>query len=408
MTSTALSRTLGPRKHRRPTLFDLEHTRALVHGIFDSDIHEARVESIANAVAGTVDAMMASVAAIGRAYAELAGISTKSGVKQVDRLLSNGGVVLDEVLGSWVRYVIGELPSVVVAIDWTDFDEDDHTTLCISLITTHGRATPLVWHTVKKSELRGKRTHHELSLVKKLHGWLPPSTRVELLGDRAFGYVELYALLAELGWDYTLRFRENIVVFEQDDDKLSLPASAYVPQNGRVRMLLRPRVTGERYEVPAVVLVKRKGMKEAWCLATSRVDDAASSVKTYSRRFTIEETFRDTKDITFGAGLRATHIRHAERRDRLLLLIAIAHTALTVLGAASEASGLDRTLKTNTVKHRTMSLLNQGLCWYRSMLRGTIRPEWQERLFTAYERLLSEHSFLGEILLFNRPPSAVK
>jgi len=408
MKSTPLSKTLRPTGRAGKALFDLEHTRGMVHGVFDPEIHQARVESIANAVAGTLDAAMVSVAAIGRAYAELADISPKSGVKQVDRLLSNKGVELDAVLPTWVRYVVGDVPSIMVAIDWTDFDDDDHTTLCMSLITTHGRATPLVWLTVKKSELKGQRTHHELSLVKKLHGCLAPSTRVELLGDRAFGYVELYELLLEIGWDYTLRFRENIVVFEQGDDKTSLAASAYVPQNGRTRTLLRPRVTSHRFEVPAVVLVKRKGMKEAWCLATSRMDDTAASVQAYSKRFTIEETFRDTKDITFGAGLRATHIRNAERRDRLLLLIAIAHTALTVLGAASEASGLDRLLKTNTVKRRTMSLLNQGWCWYRRIQRGTLRADWSERLLGAYERLLREHQFLGEILLFNLPASEQK
>jgi hypothetical protein len=400
MTKSPLSRTLRPQSRARKALFDLEHTRGMVHGMFDEDMHQARVESIANAVAGTLDATMVSVAAIGRAYAELADISAKSGVKQVDRLLSNKGVDLDTVLPAWIRYVAGDLESIVVAVDWTDFDDDDHTTLCMSLITTHGRATPLAWKTVRKSTLKGQRTQHELSLVKKLKQWLAPSTRVEILGDRAFGYVELYALLAEIGWDYTLRFRENIVVFEQGDDETSLPASAYVPQNGRTRTLLAPRVTGNRFEVPAVVLVKRKGMKEAWCLATSRADAPEVSVKTYSRRFTIEETFRDTKDITFGAGLRATHIRSAERRDRLLLLIAIAHAALTVLGAASEQSGLDRLLKTNTVKRRTMSLLNQGWCWYRRIQRGTLRDEWADPLLGAYENLLREHRFLGEVLLF--------
>jgi len=400
MTKSPLSRTLRPKTRTRRTLFDLAHTRGIVHGVFDEDMHQARVESIANAVAGTLDASRVSVAAIGRAYAELADISPKSGVKQVDRLLSNKGVELDTVLPAWVRYVVGDVESIVVAIDWTDFDDDDHTTLCMSLITTHGRATPLVWKTVKKSTLKGRRTRHELSLVKKLHQWLPSGTRVELLGDRAFGYVELYELLSDIGWDYTLRFRENIVLFEQGDDKTSLAASAYVPQNGRARTLQRPRVTTKRFEVPTAVLVKRKGMKEAWCLATSRVENAAASVKVYSRRFTIEETFRDTKDITFGAGLRATHIRDAGRRDRLLLLIAVAHTALTVLGAASEKSGLDRLLKTNTVKRRTMSLLNQGWSWYRRIQRGTLRDEWAERLFSAYEGLLREHRFLGEVLLF--------
>lgn len=64
-------------------------------------------------------------------------------------------------------------------------------------------------------------------------------------------------------------------------------------------------MTGQRKPVPAVV-VKRKQMKYARCPATSLANtDASDIVRVYGRRFSIEETFRDTKDITFGMGLRA-------------------------------------------------------------------------------------------------------
>jgi hypothetical protein len=36
----------------------------------------------------------------------------------------------------------------------------------------------------------------------------------------------------------------------------------------------------------------------------------------YGKRFTIEETFRDTKNGHLGIGLSATHIRDEGRRDR--------------------------------------------------------------------------------------------
>jgi hypothetical protein len=50
----------------------------------------------------------------------------------------------------------------------TDFDDDDHTTLCVSLITSHGRAAPLVWRTVKKSKLKNRRTGYELEMVERV------------------------------------------------------------------------------------------------------------------------------------------------------------------------------------------------------------------------------------------------
>lgn len=381
----------------RNQLFNLDHTRDVLDEIFGEDVHLARVRSMANGVTGVLNATMVSVSAIGRAYAEMAHIGPKSGVKQVDRLLSNVGVDLDQVGGAWVRHVVGATREIVLAMDWTDFDDDDHTTLVVALATTHGRATPLAWTTVAKSQLKNRRTKYELAMVKRFHSWLPEGIRVELLADRAFGYGQLYALLADLGWQYTIRFRENIMIY--DGSGPALAAAAYVPTNGRAFKVVAPRVTRERFEIPAIVAVKRKGMKEAWCLATSRAaDDPSEIVRTYSRRFSIEETFRDTKNITFGFGLRATHIRDPERRDRMLLLVAIAHTLLTLLGAASEASGLDRRLKSNTVKRRTMSLFNQGSYWYRCL--ATMRDEWLTPLLAAYEAILNQHDFLAEVLLF--------
>jgi hypothetical protein len=401
--SPLLSKLLPPRGASPRTVLGMEHTTELLEDLFGEDLHLARVRSLANGVAGVLNASRVSIAAVGRSIAALRKIQDKSGVKQLDRLLSNEGVRLEEVIPLWIRHVVGTTPDIVVAIDWTDFDPDDHTTLCVSLITTHGRATPLAWRTVKKSTLATRRTGLELEMIQDLHRWLPESVKVTLLGDRAFGYEELYELLGGLGWDYVLRFRENIMVAEPGAEAVA--ASKLVPPRGRVRKIQGARVTRGLAEIPAVVLVKRAGMKEAWCLATSLATaDANEIVKAYSRRFTIEETFRDTKDLTFGLGLRATHIRGAQRRDRMLFLVAVAHTLLTLLGVAGEACGLDRTLKTNTSAKRTLSLFNQGARWYE--LLPNMKEERLLILMDAYETVLRQHAHLAEILKFDSPEEA--
>lgn len=138
-----------------------------------------------------------------------------------------------------------------------------------------------------------------------------------------------------------------------------------MPKTGRPKQLLAAEVTNDRYAVPAVVCVKAPRMKDAWCLASSLGEFTASeTVKLYGKRFTIEESFRDAKDIHFGMGLSATRISSPERRDHLLLLSALATVLLTLLGAASEDTGMDRLLKVNTVKRRTHSLFRQGSYWY--------------------------------------------
>ena len=217
----------------------------------------------------------------------------------------------------------------LLALDWTEFDGDDHATLAAYVVTTHGRATPLAWQTVKKSTLGdGQRTEIEHALIERLAGAIDPEVAITLLADRGFGDQKLYSLLAMLGWDFVIRFRGSILV---EHEGVSKPASAWLPVTGRATRLRGARVTADRTEVGAVVVVRDKRMAEPWYLATSAGDKAASFVvKLYGRRFTIEETFRDQKDLRFGMGLRATHIRSEARRDRLLMLLAIAQALLTL------------------------------------------------------------------------------
>ena len=57
-------------------------------------------------------------------------------------------------------------------------------------------------------------------------------------------------------------------------------------------------------------------------------------------------------------------VKSSERRDRLWLINAFAVVLLTLLGAAGEALGHDRMLKTNTAKRRVHSLFRQGCMLY--------------------------------------------
>lgn len=371
----------------------VKYTKGFLDALFGQEMHAARVESLANGVVGVLSAAVVSVAAIGQAYALVAGIKGKSGIKQIDRLLSNAGVVMDEVQREWVKFVVGARKEIVVAMDWTEFDDDDHSTLCAYLITSHGRATPMVWQTVTKSGLRGKRTQIEHDMVERLHSWLDPDIEAELLADRGFGDQKLYELLMFYGWDFTIRFRGNIRVENVHGESRS--ANDWVLPTGRAFMIRGAKVTDDRAEVPAVVVVHAKGMKEPWCMVTSRKDFTASQVtKRYSRRFSIEETFRDTKDLRFGLGLKATHIGKPERRDRMLLLVAMAHALLTLLGAASEATGMDAYLKANTVKRRTHSLFRQGSYWYQAI--PNMREDWLRTLMEAFDRIVRQHAVFRE------------
>ena len=362
--------------------------------LFAETVHQRRVDSIALGVVGVVHAVSLSIHAIGRGMAAVRGKDAKHGTKQVDRLLSNSGVQLSVLFESWVRFVVGDRKEIVVALDWTEFDGDDQATICLYMITRHGRATPLVWKTVLKATLAGQRNDYEYSVVEQLGGILPPEVKITLLADRGFGDQKFYAILSTFGWDYVIRFRECIRV--TDSSGMTKTAAKWLDKTGRAKMLKGVGVTEDKSPVPAVVLVHDKRMKDAWCIATSRVDLGAAAVtKLYGRRFTIEETFRDTKDVHFGMGLSATHIGSAGRRDRLLFLAALAYALLVLLGAAGERCGLDRTLKASTTKRRTLSLYKQGCHWYDAI--PAMTEERFDLLMNAYDACLREHEDLRAV-----------
>jgi len=277
--------------------------------------------------------------------------------------LSNSALSVWALFAHWVPYVLTSRKEIVVALDWTELDADGHSTIALYLVTSHGRATPLVWMTVKKAKLKGRRNKFEDAVIFRLHEVLPPGVKVTLLADRGFGDQKLYQFLTELGFDFIIRFR-GVVAVESIDGEVRT-AGEWVPPNGKIRQIRGAKVTKDRYGLDSVVCVKARGMKEPWCLAVRGTTfTGATAVKLYGRRFTIEETFRDTKDPRYGLGLSATHVRDVNRRDRLLLICAMAMTLLTLLGAAGESLGMDRMLKANTAKKRTHSLFRQGCHYY--------------------------------------------
>jgi Transposase DDE domain len=350
-------------------------------GLFDGDLHAKRLLSLTNATVGVVRTASLAVNTIGQGLALARGLVTKHAIKQVDRLLSNEAIDIDAALRHWVPHVVGSRTDLKVAMDWTDFEADGQTTIMLSLLTRHGRATPLIWLTVETATLKNHRNEYEYQALVRLADALPANINVCIVADRGFGDQKLYRFLTEdLKFDYVIRFRGNITVTAASGEMRT--AAGWVGPGGRATVLRDAMVTADRYQVGTVLCVRDKAMKQAWCLATNLTDARASTLKSlYGRRWGIECGFRDTKDLRFGMGMGSIHVSTPARRDRLWLLNALAIALLTLLGAAGEDLGYDRYLKSNTTKRRTHSLFRQGC-----MLYDLIPMMPEQRLIPLIER----------------------
>ncbi len=358
--------------------------------LFEGDVHAKRILSLANATLGVVTSASLAVHAIGQGLAHAQGSHPKHGIKQVDRLLSNEGVDVCAYFAYWVPYIVGQRTKVVVALDWTSFARDGHETIVLSMLTGHGRATPLLWHTVKASTLKGKQTEYEDALLHRLYEVMPEGVGVTVVADRGFADCKLFEYLEEeLGFDYVIRLRGQYYVSNAQGERRK--AAQWVGKGGRARTLRDATITDSQgYQAATVVCVQDKEMKDSWCLvASERTVSARTLIGYYAKRWGIETSFRDIKDMRFGMGLSARRVSKPQRRDRLLLLSALAIALLSLLGAAGESLGYDRMLKANTSKKRTHSLFRQGHLLYDlipNMPEERLRP-----LLKRFGEMLLEH-----------------
>jgi len=375
--------------------FSYQGIRDVLGGLLEQDLHAKRVNSLCDATLGVLHSGSLAICAIGQGLAAARSLKPKHAIKQVDRLLSNAAINVDDILLRWVPFVIGARSSIVVAMDWTDFDADNQATIMLALISDHGRSTPLVWLTVDKSTLKDHRSLHEHRLLVRLAELLPAGVKVCIVADRGFGDQKLYKMLTEeLYFDYVIRFRGNITVTAASGETRT--AADWVQAGGRARVLRGAEVTADRYRVATVVCVQDPDMKQAWCLAASSTDATAKQLTgLYGRRWGIECSLRDSKDLRFGMGLGTIRVKSPERRDRLWLINAFAVVLLTLLGAASEALGYDRMLKTNTAKRRTHSLFRQGCMLYD--LIPTMRDDWLRPLMQRFSQMLHEQPLFADV-----------
>ena len=108
------------------------------------------------------------IAAMGRGLAMAGNTTAKHAIKRVHRFLGNVGVDLEVACGDLIRTVVGGAQEVVLTLDWTDPKTKDgrFQTLSINL-RAHGRALPLLWKTVRKTDLKGRMRKYEEALCKQ-------------------------------------------------------------------------------------------------------------------------------------------------------------------------------------------------------------------------------------------------
>ncbi len=229
------------------------------------------------------------------------------------RFLANPHVHIQEVMRPFISSILEQLSNkkLVFIIDQTHIYKNLEL-LMISLRVGQ-RAIPLIWCVRKTQGNIG--FEDQKTLIESLRTYLPEKVEVVLLGDRFFATASLIAYLKQIGWDYRLRLKGNLLVGYR-----TLETKAENLENIGLAFLEDATLTGVR-EQTNIAIVHEEGHKNAWIIAMAKKPDSYKAFD-YGMRWGIESMFSDFK--TRGFSLEDSQMRYPQRLERLILIMAIA------------------------------------------------------------------------------------
>jgi hypothetical protein len=306
------------------------------------------------------------VAAIGRGMRTKT--SAKHNIKRLARYLANDKINIEASLLALQKILYSGINRLLISIDWTVITNHGYQVLKAT-VAAEGRGIPIAFKTYKEGLIKNKQTIYEKELIKYLSNIIPDDIQVIIIADRGFGMKsELINYIKKVGFNYVMRTKGeyrveskifsgklkdfNIIIGKIHDLKNALWPGLYH----------KSKSEKEKRMFSRIIITKKKGCKERWILVTDLNSMLAETiVKIYYMRMTIEETFKDEKNVLLGFALEKIKLSSAERYDKMLLILSYAYLLIMLFGLLMEQKNMHKKIMANTAKHRTLSLLQVGL-----------------------------------------------
>ena len=347
-----------------------------------SELHAKRAAALQRAVSAVVLGGALSLSSIALAMSGMLGLRHR--IKSVDRLLGNRGLqqarlgIYEALAHQWLH----SLPRVLLVVDWSDLTPDQRWHWLRASVVVSGRSVTLYEEAHPQRHYGNRRVHRRfLACVARL---LPQGCVPIVMTDAGF-HSTWFKLIEAHGWSYLGRIRGRDMVRQGDgpwtsckalyaqatEAALDLGRCSYVRSNPTEcrLVLIKDKPKGRHrlniYGKPRAGRSSAKcatAAREPWLLAASPALDqlsAQSIVKLYAQRMTIEESFRDTKNLRWGQGLSVTRSRSRERLQMLLLIGYLAGFVQRLIGEDAKARQLELQFSpTNRTSRAQISVLS--------------------------------------------------
>src|SRR5271165_4967970 len=303
-----------------------------------------------------------------------------STVERLRRFLSNGAIKVEEVYAPVAQELLRRAAvsgKIRLVIDSSKIGFG-YQMLMVTLCYRR-RTLPLVWTWIPHKKGHSQ-TKTQIALLGEVKAWLDDSAQVVLLGDSEFGHTLLLEELDFWGWQYVLRQSgHNLVWLKGEDGWRRLDSLAV--RGGKVGWYPHSVLTRDSAYPSHLVVLWKSTFTTPWLLATN-LKCAVAALHLYSRRMWIEEMFGDMKDNGFD--FEATHLRAADRLNRLTLALCLLFVWFIALGVAITHLGLASLI--DRADRRDLSFFRRGFDWLdRALaLNDTLPPGF----FPSFDKVL--------------------
>lgn len=236
--------------------------------------------------------------------------------RYINRWLKNPLIDPLSVMRGFVPEVLSMAASggktVVLAMDQSKIS-DGFECLMVSLRIGE-RAIPVAWK-VKRTQ-GGIGFAEQKPLLDAAASMVPEGVCVLLAADRFYGTASMIRWCQEQGWKYRIRLKRDLILLHEGGEITTGDAA-----KAGIAALTNARLN-ESGVVTHIGILHEEGHKEPWIIA---MDEPPSKgrVLDYSMRWAIEPMFSDFKSRGFA--ITKTQLQHAERIERLILVVTMAY-----------------------------------------------------------------------------------
>ena len=295
------------------------------------------------------------------AWASSASDLAKAGsrVRRYSRWLASSSINPHEWYDPIFRHAMREWTKMPIFLAFdTSMLYDRFCCVRISMIYMN-RAIPVTWRVLEHDSSSVKYEKYA-DLFDRVVSLLPKDVEIIFMADRGFVCRELMRRLQQLKWTWRIRVKGNQKLRTQNGfiTLKTLPLSI-----GKALLYSQNMNFGKGLERISLSACWVRGSQEPWYVLSG---DAASTeiFVEYSRRFGIEEGFRDEK--SGGCDLEEGRIHDAKKLERLLLVIATALLIAVSEGISMTLAGKREEIDPHHL--RSLSYFQLGVRWIQNCM----------------------------------------